>query len=192
MDDRQLIADLLSALEYHTEQTRPIEFSKVAIEAAREYLRKPAQQVVDSNEKAGAYMDARLWEFIDMAAAWPKASPDPRTWDHVMVYAPKPAQQEPVAVVSGYYGGQCVILPIDPARIYNSNTPLYIAPQPCPTCEALARTVMLDQTSHDAQRTWVGLTDEEQTQVAWSCGAMSVDWLDFTRAIEAKLKEKNT
>ena len=44
MDDRQLIEDLLSALEYHTEQTRPIEFSKVAIQAAREYLRKPAQQ----------------------------------------------------------------------------------------------------------------------------------------------------
>lgn len=55
---------------------------------------QPAQQVVDSDEKAGAYMEARLWEFIDMAAAWPKASPDPRTWDHVMVYAPKPAQQE--------------------------------------------------------------------------------------------------
>ena len=44
MDDRQLIEDLLSALEYHTEQTRPIEFSKVAIEATREYLRKPAQR----------------------------------------------------------------------------------------------------------------------------------------------------
>ena len=44
MDDRQLIEDLLSALEYHTEQTRPIEFSKVAIEAAREYLRKPPQR----------------------------------------------------------------------------------------------------------------------------------------------------
>lgn len=44
MSDRQLIADLLSALEYHTEQTRPIEVSRVAIEAAREYLRKPAQQ----------------------------------------------------------------------------------------------------------------------------------------------------
>ena len=38
------------------------------------------------------------------------------------------AQQEPVAVVSGYYGGQCVILPIDPARIFNSNTPLYTSP----------------------------------------------------------------
>ena len=44
MDDRQLIEDLLSALEYHTEQTRPIQFSNVAMEAAREYLRKPAQQ----------------------------------------------------------------------------------------------------------------------------------------------------
>ena len=44
MDDRQLIEDLLSALEYHTEQTRPIEFSKVAIQAAREYLQKPTQQ----------------------------------------------------------------------------------------------------------------------------------------------------
>lgn len=44
MTERQLIEDLLSALEYHTEQTRPIQFSKVAIAAAREYLRKPAQQ----------------------------------------------------------------------------------------------------------------------------------------------------
>ena len=42
--------------------------------------------------------------------------------------AEQPAQQEPVAVVSGYYGGQCVILPIDPARIFNSNTALYTSP----------------------------------------------------------------
>ena len=41
------------------------------------------------------------------------------------------------------------------------------------------------------QREWVGLTDEEQNQVAWSCGAMSADWLDFARAIESKLREKN-
>ncbi len=45
MNDRQLIADLLSALEYHTEQTRPIEFSRVAIEAARQALaEQPAHQ----------------------------------------------------------------------------------------------------------------------------------------------------
>jgi hypothetical protein len=41
---------------------------------------------------------------------------------------PAPVQQEPVAIVSGYYGGQCVILPIDPARIFNSNTALYTSP----------------------------------------------------------------
>ena len=52
MDDRQLIADLLSALEYHTEQTRPIQFSRVAIEAAREYLRKPAQRTWVGLEKS--------------------------------------------------------------------------------------------------------------------------------------------
>jgi len=61
--------------------------------------------------------------------------------------------------------------------------------KPCGACEALARTVMLDQTSHDTtppQRTWVGLTNEE----VWECysGQGSV----FYRAIEAKLKEKNT
>jgi len=37
-------------------------------------------------------------------------------------------EQEPVAIVSGYYGGQCVILPIDPARIFNANTALYTSP----------------------------------------------------------------
>lgn len=41
------------------------------------------------------------------------------------------------------------------------------------------------------QREWQGLTEEEQGQVAWSCGSMSADWMEFARAIEAKLKTKN-
>jgi hypothetical protein len=57
--------------------------------ALRERLTQPEQEPVDSAEKAEAYLDARLWEFIDMAAAWPEAKPDPRIWGHVMVYAPK-------------------------------------------------------------------------------------------------------
>ena len=84
--------------------------------------------------------------------------------------------QEPVAVVSGYYGGQCVILPIDPARIFNSNTALYTAPP---------------------QRTWVGLTDKEVRDL-WSWSATSeaektanTQQHAFARAIEAKLKERN-
>jgi hypothetical protein len=45
------------------------------------------------------------------------------------------------------------------------------------------------------QRTWVGLTDEEQSfvydQVKQIVGGKSF-WVKFADAIEAKLKEKNT
>lgn len=61
----------------------------------RDACRYPVAQqheTVTNDEQARAYMDARLWEFIDMAGMWPKAKPDPRIWAHVMVYAP-PAQQ---------------------------------------------------------------------------------------------------
>jgi hypothetical protein len=72
--------------------------------------------------------------------------------------------------------------------------PLYKTPKSCPTCEALARTVMLDQISHDTappQRTWVGLTDDEIKEIVGPHG----DIKGYTRwlfdQIEAKLKEKN-
>jgi len=78
---KQLIEDLISAMEYHVEQTRPIHSTTVALQAAREALKS------------------------------------------------LPAQQEPVAVVSGYYGGQCVVLPTNPARLFNSGTAFYIAPE---------------------------------------------------------------
>lgn len=88
--------------------------------------------------------------------------------------AEQPAQQEPVAFVSGYYGGKCVILPINPARIFNSNTALYTSPP--------------------AQRK--PLTDEEMAK-AWAVAdgehnASASVKRRITRAIEAKLKEKNT
>lgn len=46
------------------------------------------RKTVTNDEQASAYLDARLWEFIDMAGMWPRAKPDPRIWAHVMVYAP--------------------------------------------------------------------------------------------------------
>ena len=58
------------------------------------------------------------------------------------------------------------------------------AEQSCPTCEALARTVMLDQTSHDAPRK--PLTDEEIEAIHHSTWIQSTATLnDFARAIEA-------
>lgn len=70
----------------------------------------------------------------------------------------------------------------------------------CGTCEALARTVMLDQTSHDTKREWVGLTDVEWSDLYEAHHDKynlpkqqgSPDGMDYERAIEAKLKENNT
>jgi hypothetical protein len=41
----------------------------------------------------------------------------------------------------------------------SAGVPLYTTSSPCPTCEALARTVMMDQTAHDTQRQ--PLTDKQ-------------------------------
>lgn len=38
------------------------------------------------------------------------------------------AAQEPVARVTGYFGGRCVIQPIDPTRLFAENTALYASP----------------------------------------------------------------
>ena len=123
-----------------------------------------------------------------------------RTWQRASqatreALAEQPAQQEPVAWMHTKIDDLFIThRPADIRRHPDRWMALYKDPTPCPTCEALARTVMLDQTYHEnisPQRTWVGLTDEERNQVAWSCGAMSADWLEFADAIEAKLREKN-
>ena len=53
------------------------------------------------------------------------------------------------------------------------------------------RTLLFECREALAQRTWVGLTDEEISELSHSMvkGDKSVNWL--CRAIEAKLKEKN-
>ena len=59
--------------------------------------------------------------------------------------------QEPVAWIHNFIEGGISIgkRPADLERHPDRWTALYKEPKPCPTCEALARTVMLDQTSHD-------------------------------------------
>ena len=42
--------------------------------------------------------------------------------------------------------------------------------------------------THPPQRTWVGLTDEERSQLV----TLHHGWNEYAQAIEAKLKEKNT
>ena len=89
--------------------------------------------------------------------------------------------------------------PADLKRHPERWTALYTAPQPCPTCESLARTVMMDQTGYDP-RPWIGLTDEEVQEVMEKTVASCTELDDITgdtarftwKNCEAKLKEKNT
>jgi hypothetical protein len=110
-------------------------------------------------------------------------------------------EQEPVAWIHNFIDGGISIRkrPADLKRHPDRWTALYKDPTPCQTCQALARTVMLDQTSHDTtplDRTWVGLTRDEQSFVYSNLhNATSREdsfWVDFANAIEAKLKELNT
>jgi len=62
--------------------------------------------------------------------------------------------------------------------------------------EALAQPEFWDGVDFDIkttppQRTWVGLTDGVMCDIAIEHGLMSIDWIDFARAIEQALKEKN-
>ena len=104
-------------------------------------------------------------------------------------------EQEPVAWLHTKIEG--VAVPHRPADLDKHPDrweALYKTPPPCPTCEALARTVMLDQTSHDTtppQRTWVGLTDDEIMDM-YNEPRSDAEMIAFGREVEAKLKEKNT
>ena len=61
------------------------------------------------------------------------------------------------------------------------------------TCACLTNasaTIPVDRFSHLGQRTWIGLTDEEQTEIMSEAREfVSRGLLDL---VEAKLKEKNT
>ena len=92
---------------------------------------------------------------------------------------PKPKAQpaqEPVAYVTGAYGGRFTYAPLNPAMVLPVGMALYSTPQ------------------HTA--TWVGLTDEEidviYEQHHNQYGECESPNFGYERAIEAKLKEKNT
>jgi hypothetical protein len=91
------------------------------------------------------------------------------------------SEQDPIGYIDGMYGGYMVFTPINPSAVYLNGTPLYTTPP---------------------QKEWVGLTDVNEMVEAelthyWNgeyeltTGARN-HLTDFAKAIEAKLKEKNT
>ena len=80
-------------------------------------------------------------------------------------------QDEPIAFVTGVFGGRFIVEPTNPAMVLPVNIALY---------------------THPKQRTWVGLTDEEIEnlwQKTWHKDNRMI--YEFARAIEAKLRSKN-
>jgi hypothetical protein len=75
-------------------------------------------------------------------------------------------------MVLGYYNGHCTILPTDRARIFNTGTAFYTTPPAQPAA-------------------WVGLTDDEQDEIAAYHGLDCMVYETAFRAIDAKLREKN-
>lgn len=109
--------------------------------------------------------------------------------------AEQPAQQEPVT----YWDLSENEMPVRP-RSYDpeehpNHVPLYTTPPPCPTCEALARTVMLDQTSHDTHRK--PLTHEQRVDLLakfeahkheWHAPAILIDMVEAAHGITGEKK----
>jgi hypothetical protein len=104
---------------------------------------------------------------------------------------PKELEQEPVAWLHTKIEG--VAVPHRPADLDKHPDrweALYKAPPPCPTCEALARTVMLDQTYHDnisPQRTWVGLTESDRRLISYQWQDGNGTATEIIDLVEAKL-----
>jgi hypothetical protein len=115
---------------------------------------------------------------------------DPRVWQHLLVYAPKP-EEEPVAWMHNFIEGNVIThIPADIGRHPERWTALYKDPTPCKTCESLAMAVMNDQTYHEKvipKREWVGLTLNE----AEDFYEKYTDRAELINAIDKFLEEKN-
>jgi hypothetical protein len=180
--------------------------------------REEAQQVLDALEcmNEGA-LNAEI-KLLRARLSAPEPEPIATLFGSLPVYEVSP---EPVAYITKRKsGGTEGLLRADMVdrSAKNQEThdfiPLYKDPTPCQTCEALARTVMMDQTSHDTKKKWIGLTDEEMLTVAWQAGFdihedydnedMSDHWwtedgeqcdetlFKLRDLISAKLREKNS
>lgn len=129
----------------------------------------------DASHNEGRYVcECEFWEppknkpmTRDEWTAWLEES-----WAEAQARASTP-EQKPVAYVTGFHNGHCVIEPTDRATVLPVGTALYRAP-----------------------REWVGLTEPELHEInpTWPAPGQQWDYEDvlaFVRAVEAKLKEKN-
>jgi|GEM_PF-6298097 len=155
MMDRELFRQALEALEIVTADVKTTpsayEAQRQAITALRERLAQPNEFQPDWDAMAVMVEEQqRMAKRIDELEAQQKPWVKTYAGGQPNYTVPEEQAQEPVAwmhkmiddVVIGHR-------PADIDRHPDRWTALYLEPKPCPTCEALARTVMCDQTYHD-------------------------------------------
>jgi hypothetical protein len=125
-------------------------------------------------------------------------------------------EPEPVAWVSGYTNGECVVRPMNPAVVFSVGTAFYYATpvhasdisqervdetakdrhkpvkykEECWACGCFK--CVCDKSVPKTKREWVGLTDEERERAEACCWYMDeFDQTIYAKAIEAKLRSKN-
>ena len=86
--------------------------------------------------------------------------------------AEQPAQQEPVAWMD------------DDGNLHREEPPYKYGPDPRP--------LVFADTSPSAQRTWVGLTDDEFEDIELGCRSTPFGKIEAMKKVEAKLRSKNT
>ena len=104
------------------------------------------------------------------------------------------SKQEPIAHITGFYQGHCVIEPTDRATVLPVGMALYRAPSQCDLTCVCGAVWEGDQMVHaPRKREWVGLTDEEFKFIASKYSLSTQTGMEYFKdELEAKLKEKNT
>jgi hypothetical protein len=173
---KQLIEDLISAMEYHVEQTRPVHMTTVAIQAAKDALKAmPAAQPAPTVREPVAQniciecANADSWGLPDKPFC--RSCVSNSEWKPLNASSKNPATSPTPQPV--------------PVKTYHDGKPWPVAPKPwvgltdaeIDECEGLAN---IRYRKHTASVRGQQLSPADG--FLWHCA----------KAIEAKLKEKNT
>ena len=154
---------------------------KLALEAL-EWINRVNAMGYEYKQKARESLNAIYEALAEQQTDWEAVAAD-QAMTIALLRAEQPAQQEPVAWLIWLHGPAGHFDHKQFAELeFERRNKEYPDPD---------RKLLPLYTSPPAQRTWVGLTDEEITDI-WAEASPYYHEDDFARAIEAKLKEKNT
>ena len=163
MTDRELLEQALKALKLAYAGIDAITVHGKAITALEQRLAQPERvnQCGETCERA---------KLCATCARGLDEQPQRTHWEGCEEVHPECRKQEPIAWVTGWHDGHCVIRAVDPALMLPVGAALYTAPQ----------------------RQLQGLTEEEiKALPQWYPSHETAAVLPLIRAVEAKLREKN-